>query len=68
MHVRLEIRYVNGTSSKTVVEEYQVLVIYTKAYNKWLSCAIGWKPRTQYIYKGKYLMLLRMTVFNYSIG
>ena len=41
VHVRLDIREGNGVSRKTIIEDYRVLGIYTKVYNKWLPCAIG---------------------------
>ena len=45
-----------------------MLGIYTKVYNKWLPCAIGWQSWNQDIEKGEYQVLLWIIVFNRSMG
>ena len=47
VHVRLDIREGNVTSSKTALEEYRVLGIYIKEYNKWLVFEREWQPWNQ---------------------
>ena len=62
VYVRLDIREGNGVSSKNSVEDFQVLGIYTKLYNKWLLCERGWQHWNHDIDKGKHQVLLRMIV------
>ena len=40
VHVKVEISEGRGKSKKTTVENYCVLCIYTKTYNKWMPCDI----------------------------
>ena len=42
LHMRLEIREGNIAPSKMLLQDYQVLGIYTKDYNNCLPCERGW--------------------------
>ena len=67
-HVKVEISEGRGPSAMKAVENYRVLAIYTKSYNKWFLCDHGKQPWEKNMEKGKYRVLLRMMVFDHLMG
>ena len=53
-HVKVEISEGRGASAMKAVEDYRVLGIYTKTYNKWFVCEEGKQSWKKGIDKGKY--------------
>ena len=65
VHVKLEIS--EEGREKKAVEDYRVVAINTKTYNKWFVCEVGrqsWSPDIQH---GKYRVLVRMIQFDHSM-
>jgi len=50
------------------VEDYRVLAIYKKSYNKWFLCEHGKQTWKKGMEKGKYRVLLRMVQFDHLMG
>ncbi len=67
-HVKLEISEGRGASVKKGIEDYRVLTIYTKTYNKWLPCEVGKQIWRKGIARGKYPVLLRMVQYDHLMG
>jgi hypothetical protein len=68
MHVRVDIGEGRGALAQQVVQDYRVLGIFTKTYNKWFLCDIGKQKWQKGMPKGKYRVLLRMIKFDHSMG
>lgn len=68
MHVKLEISEGRGAAKRTAVEDYRVLAIYTKTYNKWFLCEKGRQMWKKGIKKGEYRVLVRMVQFDHLMG
>ncbi len=66
--MKLETSEGRGSSAVKAVEDYCVLAIYTKSYNKWFLCNDGKQPWKKGIEKGKYHVLMRMIKFDHFIG
>ena len=70
VHVKVEVteKGNNVGPSKKAIEDYRVLGIYTKTYNKWFLCEHGKQVWKKGIRQGKYRVLLRMIQFDHSMG
>ena len=68
MHVRVDIGEGRGALAQQVVQDYRVLGIFTKTYNKWFLCDSGKQKWQKGMLKGKYRVLLRMIKFDHSMG
>ena len=68
VHVKVEISEGRGASKMTAIENFVVLCVFTKTYNKWMPCDVGeqlWKKGTK---KGKYRVLLRMIQYDHLMA
>ena len=68
MHVKVDISEGRGALAQQVVQDYRVLGLFTKTYNKWFLCDIGRQKWQKGMSKGKYRVLLRMIKFDHSMG
>ena len=68
VHIKLQISEGRGRTKKTAVEDYRVLAIYTKTYNKWFLCEEGKQVWKKGMAKGKFRVLARMIGFDHSMG
>ena len=68
VRVRIEVKEGRGSNEVKAVEDFRVLAVYTKTYNKWYLCEKGeqrWNPA---IKKGTFRVLVRMILFDHSNG
>ena len=68
MHIKLEIHEDKGATARKAVEDYCVLIVYTKTYSKWYLYDEGKQTWKKGINKGKYCVLTRMVHFDYLMG
>jgi hypothetical protein len=68
MHVKVDIGEGGGALTQQGVQDYQVLGLFTKTYNKWFLCDSGKQKWQKGMSKGKYRVLMRMIKFDHSMG
>ena len=68
MHVKVHISEKRGDEVLSSVEDYRVLGMYTKTYNKWFvseQTKQAWKKGME---TGKVRVFMRMIVYDHSVG
>ena len=68
VRVRIEVKEGRGSNEMKAVEDFRVVVLYTKTYNKWYLCEKGKQRWNAGIKKGKFRALVRMIQFDHSNG
>ena len=67
MHVKVQMSEDKGGTILAVIEDYSVMVMYTKSYSKWFASETTKESWKKGIAKGKVCVCMRMIMFDHSV-
>ena len=67
-HVKITVNQGKGKNAISGSEDFRVLGIYTKSYNKWYMCELGKQKWSMDLGEGEYRVYARMVRFDHGIG
>ena len=68
MHVKVQMSEDMGGTILTVIDDYCVMGMYTKTYNKWFVSDTTNESWKKGMAKGKVRVYMRMIIFNHPVG